>query len=147
MTTPSMALARFQVLSAAVTPGPAERLDDAYVFAWQAGIYPIFHSDGLHTAFEAEFEVREGVLSALLQKLDDTWLSGSVPNFYKIEQDYGGRHGAPLSRESLIDALRYAYLSNRFGPDFFAAVLAPGSYPIEASSITTAFDRSQIELS
>lgn len=146
MTSPSFALARFHVLCAALTPGPAARLDDAYVHAWANGIFPIFHGEGLHTAFRNDFGVTEPQIEHLLTELDRMWLAGSVPSFHRLEGELASSGDGDWSRESLIDALRYAWLAGRFAPDFYAALQAPGAHPVEANRITTAFDRSDLDL-
>jgi len=143
---PTFALARFQVLSAALTPGPAERISSAYVYAWQMGVYPIFEGDGLHEAFKADFQVGEAAMSAFVQQLDRAWLSETLPTFYEIERSSGTDYGNLSSRAELIFAFRYCYLSDRFDSGFYAAILVPGEHPIEADLITKDFDRSEIYL-
>src|ERR1700757_2111975 len=51
-------IARFNLLAAAKTNGPAQALSYAYIYAWQNSVYPLFHeSSGLHQPFVAQFTV------------------------------------------------------------------------------------------
>lgn len=135
-------LTRFQIRGAALTPGQAERIDDAYVLAWELGIYPLFHEHiRLHRPFERQFDVPRERLLSLMQRLDELWLDDRVPDFYELESL--AKDGGPFewTRDGLISALRYAFLSGRFDARLYAAIRTPGRHPIEANSIDAPFDR------
>lgn len=136
-------MARFQVLSAAMTEGPGDHLHDAYVFAWETGIYPYFDDViSLHKPFEAEFAVGSQQMRDLFTMLDEHWLARTVPTFWELEDRFNVRDGGgPWERGTLIYALRYARLSRRFDDAFFAALLKPQQHPTEASLIDGPFDR------
>ncbi len=135
-------LARFNVLTAAVTPGACEHLDNAYVYAWDDRVYPVFHDSKFTEAFEGGFDIPRNELEALFKYLDDKWLEKDTPSFYKLEDEFDVRMGTGFwNRSRLMHALRYARLSDRFDEAFFAAILAPTDHPIEASLIADDYAR------
>lgn len=137
---------KFQILVAALTKGPGEKLDEAYVFAWDRDIYPWFH-DGAswHKPFKGDFEISHDMMRELMVYLDEKWLAGTaIPTFYELESTFGVRdRDGHWDRGSLIGACRYAYLSNRFDQKLWRRLLEPTEYPIEASGIADPFDRKQ----
>jgi hypothetical protein len=139
-------LSRFGVLSAALTPGPAERLDDALVFAWDEGVFPLFHESPLAAAVESEFDIGRENLRGFMKAIDERWQERERPNFYTVEQDYNWREGDFWTRRRMIAAFRYARLSRRFDNGLYEGLVAPGEHPIEATEIMDPFDRSTISL-
>jgi hypothetical protein len=135
--------AQFNVLCAALTKGPGERLDDAYVYAWSAGVYPLFHSDsGLHKPFGDQFLVPSDKLDELSKYYDNCWREGKVPSFYKVETYYQVRAGYGFwNRSNLISASRYMFLNDMFDAAFWGALLKGSDHPTEAKSIKRPFDR------
>jgi len=137
------ALARFQLRTAAFTAGASEHIEDAYAFAWENQVYPLFHDGAqLHEPYAEYFLVKREPFRQLMLELDQAWLEDRVPSFYELEDQQDVRSGSSdWSRGALIAALRYAYLSHRFDARFYDAVRSPGRHPIEASAIDDDFDR------
>ena len=142
MTSALFQLARFQVRAAALTAGPAALLDDAYVFAWDVGIFPIFHDDGLHLSFREGFAASSDMMNGLMSRLDEHWLAQSPPTFNALEREMAARDAAdPWPRDMLIHAVRYAFLMNRFDDRLYTGLLKPGDHPTEAGEIMSSYDR------
>ena len=136
-------IARFQLVVAALTPGPSERLEDAYVYAWDVGVFPLFDDWGrLHLPFAEHFLVDEPMMRELMTFLDQRWSEGHVPSFYELETHYDVRGNSKWDRSGLIHALRYAFLSGRFDEGFYATLRKRGDHPAEAAGIADPFDRS-----
>lgn len=136
-------VARFQVIAAALTPGPAERLEDAYVYAWNVGLFPLFDDWArLHASFEEHFSIGKEMMRELMKFLDQSWSDGRVPSFYELETHYDVRGGGPWARAGLIHAVRYAFLSGRFDSAFYETIKRRGDHPVEANGIADPFDRS-----
>ena len=132
-------MARFQVLTAAVTPGVEDRLPEAYVFAWDNEVYPFSDAGShLHVPFEPYFRVCEEKAEELSKFLDDRWLAKKVPTFYELEDHFETRFG--WDRGMLISACRYMYLHNLFDAAFWKTLLTPGKHPTEAATISRKFN-------
>ncbi len=135
-------LARFNVVCAALTPGPAERLDDAYVYAWSRGIFPLFHEGwDLHKPFAARFGIDAAHVTDLMGFLDVGWSTGAPPTLGDLERRYDARAGGVWSRDRLLDALRYAFLAGRFDEPFFDAICHPGGRSREVGAVFLRLDR------
>ncbi|HVJ33167.1 MAG TPA: ribbon-helix-helix domain-containing protein [Terriglobia bacterium] len=137
---------KFQIMTAALTPGPRQRIADAYLYAWDAEVYPLF-DDGAewHKPFETSFSVSKEMVSELSKYLDELWINGKdIPSFYDLEDHYGVRHGrTEWDRHGLLVALRYMWLKRLFDEPFWNAILKPMEHPSEASSITSQFNRDE----
>ena len=135
--------AKFQIVTAALTPGPGDRISDAYVYAWDSEVYPMLHEAAdWHKPFASSFPVNKEMVEQLLDYLDNLWVRKKVPTFYKLEDHYDLRSGhTPWDRAKLIHVCKYAYLSNTFDGDFWNTLLAPTEHPSEARSITSPFNR------
>lgn len=137
---------KFQIMTAALTPGPRERIVDAYLFAWDEEVYPLFHEAAdWHKPFETSFRVTKEMLSELSKFLDDLWINGKkIPSFYELKKHYGVSYGhSDWDRHDLIVALRYMRLSRGFDESFWNAILEPMQHPSEAASIGRPFNRDE----
>ncbi|MCJ2074796.1 hypothetical protein MKK68_03905 [Methylobacterium sp. E-016] len=135
-------LMRFQVMSFALTEAGKHLISDAYLYAWDDGVFPQMHSGAhWHRGYEDEFDVTPDMLSELSKLLDDKLLKKEkIPSAYDLEDIYDTRGGSTAwDRNKLISALRYLYLSNTFDPDFWSAIMVWA--PSEAGNITGTFDR------
>lgn len=132
-------MARFNVLVAARAGQP---LDKAYAYAWDRGVYPLFHDGAhLHQPFAAHFTVSKDMTHELAKYLDDRDLANEVPSFYELESYYDVRSGrTDWDRMGLITTCRYMFLDGRFGEKFWGALLRGSDHPAEAKSITDSFD-------
>jgi hypothetical protein len=138
------AIMRFQILTTALSSELGERLTDAYVYAWDARVYPLFnHGPDWHGPFADCFEVSKAMLDELSKYLDEAWRDGKVPSFYQLEERYRIREGGgEWDRGKLIHACRYMRLQGLFDDAFWKRILEPTNHPTEASMITDKFSRS-----
>jgi hypothetical protein len=136
---------RFTVLCAAMTPGPKERISDAYAYAWQAGVYPEFNDTvRLHRPFAEQFDVPRDMVKELAKFLDDRWLKKEVPSFYELEDYYDVRSGRGFwDRLKLVHTCRYMFLNHMFNEECWDSLMVRGHHPTEATSIITKFDRAR----
>lgn len=146
MSSKEYALMKFNIFSLALHPELGDRLDDAYVYAWDADVYPIFHEAApWHQAFEEDFQVSKEMMSELAKRLDKAWDGGQgiAPTFYELEGIYDARHGdMEWDRSALIGAMRYMALSKgRFDSRFFEQVTRDAGAPSEANHFADPFDR------
>ena len=134
---------RFNVLCAALTEGPSKGLSDAYIYAWQSSVYPLFHEGArLHAPFSDQFAVPSEKVDELSKFLDDRWLKKETPSFYQVESYYDVRMGYGFwDRMKLIHVCRYMFLDGAFDEEFWAALLRGSDHPTEAKSITRKFER------
>jgi hypothetical protein len=135
-------IARFNILVAAKTPGPDRALANAYVFAWDRGVYPLFHEGAhLHQPFSSQFRVLKEMVNELAKYLDDRWLAKEVPSFYELEDYYDIRSGRTAwDRGNLIAGCRYMFLNDMFDSKFWSTLLAGSDHPTEAKSIRRKFN-------
>lgn len=137
-------LVRFQIKAAALTPGVSDRIADAYVYAWDASIYPLLHHDELSLQFESHFLVSKELAEELLLSLDKDWLNEKLYTFYELEDHLGLRYGkTDWDRSKLIHTLRYVYLTKAFDDKFWSKLLEPTNHPTEARIITSDFSKSE----
>lgn len=135
---------RFQILQAGLTAGTSARLNDAYLYAWDSGVYPMFHDDRLAKEFDTHFRVNREKIEALITFLDKEWLNGKLYNFYELEDYFNVRYGSSdWERYTLIYALKYAYLYGAFDEKFWEKMVEPMKHPSEAGSITSKFIREE----
>jgi hypothetical protein len=134
---------RFNVLTAALNPHTASRFTDAYVYAWDALVYPAM-DDGAdwHHPFKDDFRVTLDMMVELSKFLDDLWLAKKTISFWKLEEHFQVRHGnGPWDRSALLHACKYFRLYGMFDDDFFDALTKNGESPVEAQSIVSKWDR------
>lgn len=139
-------LMKFNIMTMAVHSELRERIDDAYVYAWDSDVYPIFHSGApWHEPFEEDFRVTKEMMGELSRRLDKAWNGGQgiAPTFYELEDIYGARHGETTwDRSDLIGAMRYmALCRGRFDRKFFEQVTRDSGAPSEANSFADPFNR------
>lgn len=134
-------LTRFQVLTAALTDGPRQRLSDDYVYAWYGLVYPICdQAADWHQPYPDEFKVTKDMIEEFTKLLDDSWSANDVPTFYKLEHIYRARGGSTQwGRSELLRACRYLKLNRSFDDQFWTKLLA--DRPSEAHGIELPFDR------
>jgi len=129
---------RFQILTAAHSETVGHKLSDAYVYAWDQGVFPIAHeSADWHKPFSDCFNVSQDMLKNLIQVLDENAFT-----FYELEKYYGS---SGWDRAQLIGACRYLFLSDEFNFDW-ARLLAPMEHPSEAYKIKKSFKLDDIYL-
>lgn len=134
-------LMRFQILAAAKTEVLGGSMSKGYIFAWDAGVYPLF-DDGAesHVPFANQFRIPREMVEELSKHLDDCWLKKKVPTFYQLEDYYGVRLGrSSWDRAKLINTCRYMFLKDLFDGQFWKTLLTAMDHPTEASSITRKF--------
>lgn len=134
---------RFQILSEG--RAAPNSLSPSYVFAWDAGVFPLFSAADWHLPFADKFDVTESMMEEFLDRLDKDWDAEKVPSFYQLEDRHGARKaGTPWNRVKLLHACRYTFLDNRFDEKFWQAILAPADHPVEAKSIVQPANHSEV---
>ena len=130
-------IARFNVLCAAKAPGTAEMVPEAYAYAWQVGVFPLFNEGArLHLPFADQFDIPRDMVDELTKFFDDRWQEKAVPSFYKLEDYYDVRGGRGFwDRSKLIHTCRYIFLSDSFDDEFWGSLLKGSDHPTEAKSI------------
>jgi len=129
---------RLQIMSLGVHH---DEYDDGYLYAWESGVYPWFNdTDGSvnqmpHECYPEFFKVSKEVVQNVLNYLDEKDLAGEVPTFYQLEDHFGGKWNEESGRMALLGICRYAFLSDRFGKEFYDKLLTPMQHPSEASSM------------
>lgn len=137
---------RLQIMSLGVHH--SEYTDD-YLYAWGEGVYPLFNdTDGSvnpmpHESYPDFFKVKKETVQRVITYLDEKWLAKTVPTFYELEDEFGGKWGEEDGRMALIGICRYAYLRGGFDKSFWNKLLTPMKHPSEASSISRSFNREQ----
>jgi hypothetical protein len=140
-------LTRFNVLTAARTASSAQAISDAYLFAWDNGVFPLFDRTPLHEPFASHFAISRDMVEELSKDLEDHWDAKTVPSFYKMESLYGVRSGrTKWDRMRLILVCRYMFLHGIFDQGVWDAILVGSDHPSEAKSITRKFNRKESEL-
>jgi hypothetical protein len=136
---------RFQILTAAMKAETQDRLTDAYVYAWETRVFPLFNEGAeWHRPFAAHFVVRAEQVAELSKFLDDRWAAKYFPTFYELEEHYGLRSGrSTWHRANLVHACRYLRLSGLFDQAFWDCLVEPNERPAEAAHITAPFDRTR----
>lgn len=132
-------MARFNLLLAARAGQP---LSNAYIYAWDSGVYPLFHDGAhLHQPFASHFPVTKDMVHELAKYLDDRDLANEVPSFYELEDYYDVRSSRTIwDRMSLITACRYMFLDHKFDEKFWGTLLRGSDHPAEAKSINSDFN-------
>ena len=139
---------RLQIMSLGVHHG---EFTDAYLYAWEQGVYPFFEdTDGSvnqmpHEVYAEFFQKSKDKVDKLSKLLDDLWLKNEVPTFYELEDMVNVRCGSSeWERMDLIKICRYMYLmGGTFDDNFWNTLLTPTQHPSEASSIKRKFNRKE----
>lgn len=132
-------LMRFQILTAALQEGSKQRLNDAYVYAWDEGVYPVQHdSASMHKPFKAQFAHSEEQVDQVAEFLDAKWLNDEPVSFYQLEDHFGGKG----SRIMLLHVCRYLFLTELFDEALWSGLMANSQCPAEARSILRPYNRS-----
>jgi hypothetical protein len=135
-------LARFQVLSAALTNGTSQLIDEAYVFAWLNWVFPYgnWTGVGLHFQFEEEFAVRSSQMEFWSASLDRFVHDDAVPTYIELREALGISQNVQDER-NFIDGLRYMFLGGRREEHIFRRLGTPGGFSREEERITQPFSR------
>lgn len=136
---------RFQILSAAMRPEMTDKLTDAYVYAWEARVFPLFNEGAeWHHPFASQFVVPAELVSELSTFLDERSATKYFPTFFELEEHYGlGNGRTPWHRATLVRACRYLRLNGLFDESFWSCLITPKEHPPEAAQITAKFDRAR----
>jgi hypothetical protein len=130
---------RFNLLAAALNAATKPLLDDSYVYAWSAGVYPWLHDCKgrvLHKPFDKYFEFSQSMGTDLSRKLNQA--QDATPSYWVLEAQYG--------KQSLGRALRYMYLDGQLDNEMWSAFIAKNQPPMEIHQISWPFDRKSINL-
>ena len=135
---------RLQIMNLAVHNG---EYTNAYLYAWTEGVYPIdSDTDGSvipmpHECYEEFFKVTKEQCEKVLNFVDQQWLNKKLYTFDELENEFGGKWDEEFGRMSLVNIMRYAYLSDLFDEELWNQLLTPMGRPSEASYVTRKFER------
>lgn len=137
-------IARFSLLSRAISHAASSDIPAAYAYAWHAGIYPWLHEDvQLHRPFQEQFLVTPEMGGQLVTFLQERWYMRDPLLFAEIESHFVRSDGGPWKRSVLIHACRYIFLSELFDRHFWGSLIkaseSDGSAS-DAASIGDEFD-------
>ena len=138
---------KFNILKMKVDDKTSNLITDAYAYAWDNNIYPLFDEGApWHKCYEGYFNVSEIMITELSKYLDENWLNKKLFSFYDLEDHYNLRHSpeSGWDRFKLIHSLRYMYLSDLFDKSFWDKMLESGNHPTEAASICSKFHEDMI---
>ncbi len=133
---------RFHVMSFSLTDVGKKRIADAYLQAWDDGVYPIGDDAAhWHDGYENDFDVTETMMDDISKLIDNKWTSKQpIPSVYDLENHYKIRQGGtPWDRSKIISSLRYMFLHGWFDQPTWTAIMS--NHPSEASGITGSYDR------
>lgn len=131
---PAFTLTKLHVFAVAHADSANNRVGNAYLFAWRHNIYPFLQpSAQAHLPFSKCFEVSKSMMEELVGYLDKSWTRKETINFYQLEDRYSDGN---WDRSTLIDAIRYIYLSKTFADEFWVAFMDGHQHPVEASLMT-----------
>lgn len=140
---------RFSILSTVLDGVDKSPFTDAYLFAWDRGVYPAFDEGAdWHIPHADQFKIGEGKVDELAKFLDEKWLAKEPITFYEVESHFDV-HGTTHSlgtwdRYELLSVCRYLYLHSHFDDAFWDTLLTNGDCPSEAFSIRSPMDRQSI---
>ena len=141
-------LQRFQILQTKLNPNTTNLIPNDYAYAWYKKLYPLLEENDLHQDLEPYFSITKEQVDEITNYADSEWLEKRYYTFYEYESYYKSRTNPILgiSRHTLIAVFRYMFLRDAFDEEFWAKLLEPMKYPIEAGSITSDFDINYIYL-
>lgn len=125
----------------------SELFTDAYLYAWEAGVFPIFdsHDSSMpplpHQPLDEQFLITSEAVIEIVDYIDNIDATQSQLDFYDMEAHFGGR----TERSKLIHVCRYCWLDDRY-KQLIQGMLAGTHHPTEAMSIIRPFTRTQISL-
>lgn len=126
-----------------------DELSNAYLYAWESGVYPALHdTDGSipqmpHEPFDEFFITSKEKTLFLANRLDDAWLNEEGLTFYALEDELEVRSSPGWDRCDLLRICRYLYLRTCFDHEFWEKLVNNGDCPTEARSITDVFNRAE----
>jgi hypothetical protein len=132
---------RFSILATGLSSEGESPCSTAYLYARSRKVYPALDA-GLdwHLPHEDLFDVREAELTDVLKLLELHWGDKKRITFYELERHHDARGAGLWSRDKLVTACRYVFLSRRFDPLFWTTLVERGNCPVEADLITEAAD-------
>lgn len=104
----------------------------SYIYAIEKDCYPYFDEDEDAELFNDFYCVDKVFIESVINIIGEKEDSQKKLFYYELENLAGKKNIRP----KLICFLRYAFLSNKFSPDFFETLLSNENCPIEAKSIT-----------
>ncbi|BCZ43662.1 TPA: hypothetical protein K8N54_004046 [Serratia marcescens] len=130
-----------------------DEFDDAYLYAWESGVYPLMSdTDGSvprkpHEPYAEFFTSSKAKVEFLLKRLDDAWRKKEGLTFYGLEDELGVRSYSSKGwdRSDLIHICRYLYLDGCYDKEFWDTLVENGKCPAEALSLNSEYDR-EIEI-
>lgn len=128
---------RTQVVLAKLADATASFVPDAYAYAIDKRLCPVFDTESGHS-FDDGYEIKREFVDSVLKYCDQKWQAKEALSFYDLERHFDHARG------ELIHVLRYTYLSHKFDDAFFNGLLA--NCPTEAHGLNDPFDASEISV-
>ncbi len=126
---------RFSILITASRDREASPFSDAYLYAWDRGVYPLHDGGEWHVPHEKQFRVRETEIEELNLFLAKRWDDKQPITFYELEDHYDARSSGPWDRPKLIFACRFISMHDLFDKICWHELRANGKCPTEANAV------------
>jgi len=138
---------KYMILSTKLNPQTAELIPDAYAYAWDVGLYPIFSNGEWHESVKDYFDVSEEKSFRVIKYIDEAWLKKTYYSFYELEDRFlHAEKEFDIDRWDLIRILRYTFLCKRFDDILWEKLLKGTDHPSEAKGVTDKFNSMDISL-
>ena len=69
---------KYMILSTKLNPQTTELIPDAYAYAWDVGLYPIFSNGEWHESVKDYFDVSEEKSFRVIKYIDEAWLKKRI---------------------------------------------------------------------
>ena len=138
---------KYMILSTKLNPQTTELIPDAYAYAWDVGLYPIFSNGEWHEPVKDYFDVSEEKTFRVIKYIDEAWLKRKYYSFYELEDRFlHAEKEFDIDRWDLIRILRYTFLCKKFDDILWEKLLEGADHPSEAKGVTDKFDSKDISL-
>ena len=115
---------RHNILQTASVNLKKSPFDEAYLFAWLSGVYPIYSQHlNMYEPYEDFFSVNYQCIKELNEFLECLWLNQEYISFWQLEDVFDAHLLELWDRDRLINACRYLYLNDCFDNLFWWEML------------------------
>jgi len=135
---------RFEIIKTKLNSQTKDFFSDAYVYAWSAGVYPLFDNYDYSEDLKEYFSITKDKVTDVINYIDKQWLEKKYCTFYQLEDIFDVRGSGKYSRDELICILRYTYLHDKFDKTLWDTLVRRGESPCEAETIIDPFDPSNL---
>lgn len=133
-----------QTASAGIKRSP---FNNAYLFSWSAGVYPMLDTTlDMHKPYDQFFTVTGEQIHELASFLEQIWLKGETVTFWTLEELFEAHFILEWDRQKLIDGCRYLRLGNLCDDSFWQAMIQKATPDSEQQFITRPFIEDELLL-